>query len=204
MAAINRPVSERVLVVHEQEESRGLICDALTSASYVTQQTASGREAITMARRERPKVVVLGVSLREICGYEVCRALRAEFGHDLSIIFVSGMRTESYDRVAGLLIGADDYLVEPFAPDELIARVEALVRRGAPRSSGTSELTTREQEVMSLLADGLTKAGIAGRLSISENTVGTHVEHIFAKLGVRNRVQAVAVAHRGQLAERPG
>jgi DNA-binding NarL/FixJ family response regulator len=203
MAAVKRRGSEQVLVVDEDEGCRRLICEALTRAGYTTQQTASGELALEMARREPPRVVLLEVRLGDICGYEVCRALREEFGHEVSVIFVSGTRTESFDRIAGLLIGADDYLVKPFAPDELVTRVRALIRRGAPIRLGLpSELTTREQEVLSLLADGLSKVEIATRLSISEKTVGSHVQHIFAKLGVRNRVQAVTLMHREELAGR--
>jgi DNA-binding response OmpR family regulator len=67
-------------------------------------------QAIEMAQRERPRVVVLEVCLPGICGYEVCRELREVFGEGLSIVFVSGTRREPHDRVAGLLLGADDYL----------------------------------------------------------------------------------------------
>jgi DNA-binding NarL/FixJ family response regulator len=192
-----------VLVVDEHDESRTLTVDVLTEAGYATRQTASGKEAIAIARRERPRVVALEVCLREICGYEVCGALRAEFGNELPVMFVSGTRTEWFDRVAGLLIGADDYLVKPFAPGELVARVGALARRGDPTAvARTSKLTRRELEVLNVLAEGLSKAGIAGRLSISEKTVATHVQNIFAKLGVQNRVQAAALAQREELAIR--
>jgi DNA-binding NarL/FixJ family response regulator len=192
-----------VLVVDEEDESRTLTVDVLTEAGYATRQTASGKEAIAIARRERPRVVALEVCLGEICGYEVCGALRAEFGNELPVMFVSGARTEWFDRVAGLLIGADDYLVKPFAPGELVARVAALARRADPTAvARTSKLTRRELEVLNVLAEGLSKAGIAGRLSISEKTVGTHVQNIFAKLGVQNRVQAAALAQREDLAVR--
>src|SRR6185503_10903081 len=136
-----------------------LTVEVLTRVGYAAIPAASGEEALKLARRQHPRVVVLEICLGEICGYEVCRTLRAEFGHDLSIIFLSATRTESFDRVAGLLIGADDYLVKPFAPDELVARVEALVRRGGPTQSvgGPSGLTRREQEVLAVLAEGLTR-----------------------------------------------
>jgi DNA-binding response OmpR family regulator len=82
---------------------------------------------------------VLDVALPGVTGYDVCRTLREEFGEELPIIFVSDERTEPLDRVAGLLMGADDYVVEPFAPAELVARVmRALARvkslRRVPRS----------------------------------------------------------------------
>ena len=122
----------------------------------------------------------------------------------MPIIFVSGDRTDSYDRVAGLMLGADDYLVKPFDPDELIARLRRSLR---PRPNGaaaatngsddrTSDLTPREREVLALLAGGRTSPQIAHELVISPRTVGTHVQHILTKLGVENRTQAAGIAHR--------
>jgi DNA-binding NarL/FixJ family response regulator len=132
-------------------------------------------------------------------GYEICRDLRELHGAGLPIIFVSGKRAESYDRVAGLLIGADDYLAKPFAPDELLARVRALLRR--TDSSDHSSLTRRELEVLRLLTHGRMQGEIAERLMISPKTVSAHIEHIHAKLGVSSRAQAVAVAFRDRLVE---
>jgi DNA-binding NarL/FixJ family response regulator len=138
-----------------------------------------------------------------ISGYGVCHALRDEFGESLPIMFVSGERTEPYDRVAGLLVGADDYLVKPFAPDELLARVRNLIGRRQPAiSSGRgapSTLTERELDVLRLLADGLDQDDIARQLFISPKTVSRHIEHILRKLSVRSRAQAVALAFRDQL-----
>jgi DNA-binding NarL/FixJ family response regulator len=105
------------------------------------------------------------------------------------------LRTEPYDRVGGLLLGADDYLAEPFAPDELLARVRRLVARSRDNSSAL-DLTKRELEILRLLASGRNQSQIAAALVIAERTVATHIQHILAKLGVHSRAQAVAVAHR--------
>ncbi len=133
----------------------------------------------------------------------MCDALRRLFGTALPIIFLSGERTEAYDRVAGFLVGADDYVVKPFAPDELLVRVRGLLRRfedRAAKSNGTgSTLTGRELEVLALLADGLEQFQIATELVISPRTVGKHIEHILAKIGARSRAQAVAIAYRDGL-----
>jgi DNA-binding NarL/FixJ family response regulator len=126
-----------------------------------------------------------------------CRELRDRFG-DLPVVIVSGERTESFDRVAGLLLGAADYIVKPFDPDELVARVRRLVVRDRPRPSATT-LTGRERDVLRLLADGLDQRRIAAELFLSPKTVATHIQHILAKLGVHSRAQAVAVAHRDGL-----
>src|SRR5919197_1356945 len=155
----------------EREELKGVF----VGAGYNVHDFATGEEALSAARERGPSVVLLEVPLPGICGYEVCRALRREFGPELPIVFVSGARTEPYDRVAGLLVGADDYVVKPYARDEVLARVRRLVNRAQPLAAGTaSKLTRREQEILRLLAVGLKQSDIARRLFISPRTVGTH------------------------------
>jgi DNA-binding NarL/FixJ family response regulator len=113
---------------------------------------------------------------------------------------MSAERTESYDRVAGFLIGADEYLTKPIAPDELVIRIERLLRRSGPVAPPVAaKLTGRELEVLSLLAEGFAAAEIAARLVISPKTVSTHIDRILVKLGVRSRAQAVALAYRREL-----
>ena len=159
------------------------------------------RRALELAERIGPAVVILDVCLPGICGYEVCRELRQRFGDELPIVFVSAARTESYDRVAGLLLGGDAYFTKPVAPDELLIHVQRLMARKRRLPTAVARtLTVREREVLRLLAEGLTPSEIAHQLVLSQKTVGTHIEHIFTKLGVRNRAQAVAVAYRDKLA----
>jgi DNA-binding NarL/FixJ family response regulator len=195
--------SSTILIVDPEKRARELAVDTLRRAGYFTLEAESGEQALEVARNERPCLVILEVCLSGICGYEACRKLREEFGDGLPIVFLSGVRKESFDRVAGLLLGADDYLAKPFAPDELVARVRGLTRRsGAPTEGVASNLTERERDVLQLLAQGLYQKEIASRLSISPSTVGTHTEHIFAKLGVHSRSQALAVAYREDLIDR--
>jgi DNA-binding NarL/FixJ family response regulator len=155
--------------------------------------------------------VLLEINLPEVSGYEVCRELRDLFGDDVAIIFLSGDRTEPYDRVAGLLLGADDYVVKPFDDDEFLARVRNALRRARSSStlnsyeSGDEEaLTSREGEVLGLLARGLDQGDIARKLFISPKTVGTHIQRVLTKLGVHSRAQAVAAAHERGLTELDG
>jgi DNA-binding NarL/FixJ family response regulator len=141
--------------------------------------------------------VLLDVVLPRLSGYEVCRRLREEFGESLPIIFMSGERTQEYDRAAGMLLGADDYLVKPFDPGEFLARIRRHAARApAPVSAERVHLTAREQEVLTLLASGLDQKQIAAELVISEKTVATHIQRLLAKLGAHSRAQAVATAHR--------
>lgn len=189
-----------VLIADEDAESRDDLARVLEAAGYDIIQVASGEEALEAVREKKPSIVLLEIPLGGLSGYEVCRALR-EQERETPIVFVSGARTESYDRVAGLLVGADDYIVKPYAPDELLTRVRHLVRRSPPPSPVTAKLTNREREVLQLLAAGLRQDDIAERLFISRKTVGTHVSNIMRKLGVRTQAQAVAVAYRDDLAE---
>jgi DNA-binding NarL/FixJ family response regulator len=191
----------RTVVADPDREVRVAMCDLLREAGHEPIALSSGEEVLDVARREPPGLVILEVCLPGICGYEVCRRLRDDHGDNVAVVFVSGTRTESHDRVAGILLGADDYLCKPLAADEFLARVARLVR--SAEATRRSELTAREREVLGLLEGGLTHKQIAGQLGISDKTVGTHVEHIFAKLGVHNRVQALALAQRHQLAPEP-
>ena len=85
----------------------------LEQCGFEVREFAAGEEALEFLRKQAPSLVLLEVRLPGICGYEVCRALRDEFGNDLPIVFVSDDRTERRDRIAGLLVGADDYLPKP-------------------------------------------------------------------------------------------
>lgn len=184
---------------------RSLVTTVLSAAGHTVREAASGEEAIERVRAEPPLLILLDVRLPGVSGYEVCRAFRDRFRDGVPIVFMSGERKEAFDRAVGLMLGADDYLMKPFSNDELLTCVRALIRRTvpAPRSFGIN-LTTRESEVLRLLAGGLTQGDIAGHLSISGKTVGTHIEHILMKLGVQSRAQAVALAYRDNLVEANG
>ena len=121
-------------------------------------------------------------------GYETCRELRDRYGETLPLVLLSGTRVEALDRVAGLLIGADDYIVKPFDPGELMARARLLIRRnGHEHRNGHSPsldtLTAREGEVLDLLAEGRSQDEIAQELFITPKTVATHIQRILGKLG---------------------
>ena len=196
--------SDRILIVDDDPAVRELVAAVLEHAGFETETAETGDQALNAVETRKPKLVLLDVRLPDMSGYSVCRALREQRPDSVPIIFLSGERTEWYDRVGGLLLGADDYIVKPFAPDELVARVRTLLRRAErPVREGPvrSNLTAREFEVLRLLADGLSQADIAARLFISSKTVATHIEHILDKLEVRSRAQAVAFAYREGLLE---
>ncbi len=193
-----------VLIADESDDSRRELTSLFESAGYQVMTVSCGSEALRAADELEPSIVLLEIPLGDLSGYEVCRALREQTS-ELPIIFVSGSRTESYDRVAGLLLGADDYVVKPYAPDELLTRVRNLVRRSPrPARVASGRLTKREGEVLQLLAHGLRPDDIAARLFITKSTVGTHVENILKKLDVQSQAQAVALAYREDLVELAG
>lgn len=192
-----RPCGE-VLLVEDDDLLREQLYGFLRGAGYAVEAAACGASALESARRRPPEVAVLDVCLPGLSGYEICRSLK-ELQPAPAVLFVSGERVQPLDRVAGLLIG-DDYLVKPFAPDELLARLRALHgRRERPAADNGRGLTRREVEVLRCLCEGLDPATIAERLVISQKTVGTHLEHIFRKLEVSSRAQAVALAFRERL-----
>jgi DNA-binding NarL/FixJ family response regulator len=200
-----------VLVVDDDPDFRTFARTLLERTGLLVEEAADANEALAAVERTPLQLVLLDVKLPHTSGYEVYRELRDLCGEGLPIIFISGERVEAYDRVAGLLLGADDYLVKPFDPDELVARVRRSIGR---RSNGRAtaepgaedllaDLTPREREVLALLAAGRSSKQIARQLVISPRTLGTHVQHILGKLNVENRTQAVAVAHRAGLVLAP-
>jgi DNA-binding NarL/FixJ family response regulator len=194
--------AETILIVDDDDGVRDLLATAMSEAGYATREAASGHEALEIVEGEVPSLVIVDVNLPGMSGYALCSILREQFGELLPIVFLSGMRTESYDRAGGILIGADDYLIKPFDPDEVVARVQRLLIRAAgPRPPVEErrlpfELTPREYEVLGLLMQGRTQGQIAKELFISPKTAATHIQHILGKLGVKSRAQAVALAAR--------
>jgi DNA-binding NarL/FixJ family response regulator len=194
-----------VLIADADASDRAVLARLLENAGYRAVEAEAGDEAVELARNIGPLAAILEIPLPNLSGYEVCGALKAEFGAAMPVIFLTGERTESYDRVAGLLLGADDYLTKPYVPGELLVRLRNLVRRRLqPATPALNHgLTRREHEILQLMAEGLRHADIAARLVISPKTVGTHSEHILRKLGVRSRAEAIAAAYRRQIVRPP-
>jgi DNA-binding NarL/FixJ family response regulator len=199
--ATSADLAGAILIADGDAPMRDELAGVFERAGFRTAQATDGHEALELLRTGPLAAAILEPSLAGVSGYEICRALRDRYGDSIPIVFVSASRTESYDRVGGLLIGGDDYIPKPFAADELVARVRRLVERLGQRvpPTITSRLTKRELEVLGLLAEGLTQAEIASKLFISQKTVGSHIERILSKLGVRSRTQAVALAFREDL-----
>jgi DNA-binding NarL/FixJ family response regulator len=189
-----------ILVVDRADDARERLVHGLTGDGLEVRVADDAETALALALDRRPGLVLTEVNLPGRCGYELLRRLRDLFGESLPIVFLSGERTESFDRVAGMLLGADDYLTKPFSEDELLARVRRLVRASAVNGANRNALlTTREREVLQLLAAGKSQREIATSLVIAPKTCAKHIERILEKLGVHSRAQAVAVAYRDEL-----
>ncbi len=127
-------MTPRVMVVEDEPALARGLCDNLVDHGFEVRHVARGDEAEAAIRAERPDVVVLDLLLPGRSGLDVLRALRA--GGDATPVLVLTARSEVVDRVVGLELGADDYLGKPFAFQELIARVRALLRRTSVRADG--------------------------------------------------------------------
>jgi DNA-binding NarL/FixJ family response regulator len=188
---------DEILVADDDPDSRRAIAEALSRAGHAAVTAADGDEALAIAEHDRPALVITEVLLPGASGYELCHAVKDWYGDRVPVILISDRRTEPADRVAGLLIGADDYVAKPVLPGELVVRVRHLLTgHGAGELNGIEKLTPRERDVMTLLAEGRSQVEIAERLFITQRTVAKHVEHILSKLRVHTRAQAVALALR--------
>jgi len=118
-----------VLLVEDERKLRDLVRSYLERAGFTVLSTESGAEAITLAASAAPDIVVLDLGLPDVSGETVAREVRAAAA--TPILMLTAKATEE-DRIAGLELGADDYVTKPFSPRELVLRVQAILRRGAP------------------------------------------------------------------------
>src|SRR5712671_1336555 len=122
-------MTSRILIVEDDPDIAELVARYLDKAGFVTERAATGRDALTSIGARMPDLMVLDLMLPQVDGFEVCRAVRAhEVTAALPIIMLTA-RAEESERIVGLELGADDYLAKPFSPNELVARVRALLRR---------------------------------------------------------------------------
>jgi DNA-binding response OmpR family regulator len=122
----------RVLIVEDDADIAGLISHYLDKAGYATEVIGDGGRALTAARETPPDLIVLDLMLPGMNGLEICKALRADTRTAALPIIMLTARGEESERILGLDVGADDYVVKPFSPNELMARVRALLRRASP------------------------------------------------------------------------
>lgn len=181
-------MGKKVLVVEDESKIVRLVRDYLKAAGFQVVVAYTGEEALVAFRHERPDIVVLDLMLPEMDGLDVARAMRKE--SDVPIIMLTA-RVEEADRVAGLELGADDYVTKPFSPRELVARVRAVLRRVKGRTApklirvGEVEIDTERRTVK-----------VAGRpveLTATEfellTVLARHPGRVFTRLHLLEQVQ---------------
>ncbi|MYW67675.1 response regulator [Streptomyces sp. SID8379] len=159
MTTGNTPAPARILVVDDDPEVRSAVEDALTVEGYRVTAVADGQRALSALARSEPDAVVLDVMMPVLDGLAVCRRMRA-IGDRTPVLVLTALDSVS-ERVDGLDAGADDYLVKPFALDELTARVRALLRRAAPEPEPDDPLSYGD-----LVLDPATRTGRRGGRTI--------------------------------------
>lgn len=196
-----------ILLVEDDEDIREMVAGYLENEGYRVVEADCGRQALAYAERDNPDLIVLDIVLPDMTGFEVCVTVRKRF--DMPIVYMS-CKDEAEDIVKGLTLGGDDYVTKPFDPQVLVTRVKAGLRRyrgmggggrtekmafAIPAEQILQALTKREEEIMELIARGLTNEEIARQLSVSVGTVKWFNTQIFSKLDVKSRAQAIAKMH---------
>jgi DNA-binding NarL/FixJ family response regulator len=206
---------KKILIVDDDITLRTALIRYLENRGYSVQNASSGVEAMDLFEQNPPDLVVSDVMMPEMDGLEFCRRLRnTRSGQLVPFIFLSS-RKDVDDRIQGHKMGADDYLVKPFEPRELVAKIEAQLERSrrihseivrlmqhseaAAEPSNTATptplpLTPAEEKVFWEVIQGFTNKQIGDRLFVSPRTVQTHLSNILSKLHLENRSQLIRFA----------
>ena len=202
----------RILLVDDNPK---YLEDVLPFYGYEVICATGGRQALEILSSESAvDIVLLDVMMPDIDGWETLKAIRNNpVSRNVPVIMVTAVNDDK-KMVSGLKIGADDYIVKPFILPNLLARIEAVLRRAkTPQVTAVSNnvtinqinsvnsLTSREKDVLLLVTQGESNKSIANKLVLSEVTVKSHLNSIFKKLNVTNRTQAVLVAMQMHLVE---
>ena len=212
----------RVLLADDQRvvrEGLGTLLGLLEGIELVG-TAADGEEALELVARHDPDVVLMDLRMPRCDGTEAIRRMRERGARTRAIALTT--YADDASVLGALRAGARGYLTKDAGAEDIRAAIAAVARGeaaldpavqhhvlaaavgGADAAALPDALTAREAEVLGLIADGLSNAEIAERLVVSGATVKSHVNHIFAKAGVRDRAQAVAYAYRHGLAAPPG
>lgn len=207
---------KRILIVDDDITLRTALIRYLRNRGYAVEDAGSGAEALLRFEQAPPDLVVSDVVMPEMDGLEFCRRLRAsQSGQLVPFIFLSS-RKEVNDRIQGHQMGADDYVVKPFDPKELIAKIEAQLERSRRIHSEILRLTQQSQQAASEatpaanlnplpltpaeakvfweVIQGYTNKQIGDRLFVSPRTVQTHLSNILSKLQLESRSQLIRYA----------
>ncbi len=156
------------MIVEDDKKTASLVALYLEREGFETVIAHDGRQALELAGRHKPIFVILDLMLPLLDGWEVCRQLRQS--SDVPILILSA-REEEVDRVSGLTLGADDYVVKPFSPREVVARVKAILRRGRLRQAEDKGILSHEGLVLDLERRKVTLEGASVLLTPHEFTL---------------------------------
>ncbi len=154
-----------ILLVDDEDNLRSMLDAALSHHGFAVDPAPNGRTAIEKALAAAPDLILLDVMMPDLDGFEVCRRLRAD-GVKTPILFLTA-KDATEDKVRGLTLGGDDYLTKPFSLEELVARVNALLRRSGTESASSAVLTYADL-ILDDDAHRVTRAGVEIRLSPTE------------------------------------
>lgn len=193
-----------ILVVDDNPK---FLADALPMYGYEVTVANDGLEALKILMNKTFDLILLDVMMPNMDGWDTLKAIRKNKNTQYIPVIMITAVSEDQKVVSGLKIGADDYIVKPFILPNLLARVEAVLRRSKwqqeaqPKQEKTLNkdvsidvLTPKEKEVLALVAQGASNQEIADKLFVRDVTVKTHLNSIFKKLKVTNRTQAVLLA----------
>ena len=201
----------KILIIDDNPK---LLEDALPMYGYDVEVATDGLMGLKLLNDENSAfdIVILDVVMPNLDGWETLKTIREnDKTKHVPIIMLTAVN-EDNKQISGLKFGADDYITKPFILPNLLARIEALLRRSKwshqkrhasalpfVTSEPISPLTLREKEILTLVAKGASNADIADKLFVREVTVKTHLNSIYKKLNVDNRVQAVLLAIQTQI-----
>jgi phosphate regulon transcriptional regulator PhoB len=127
----------KILIVEDDRDIVEMVEYNLREEGYATVSALNGEDGVNSARKERPDLIILDIMLPVMDGFEVCRALKSDEATARIPIIILSAKSQETDKVVGLELGADDYVTKPFSPRELIARIRAIMRRGAEQQAGS-------------------------------------------------------------------
>ncbi len=191
------------------DDNPKLIRDVLPMYGYHTESAVDGVQGLEFLEKNYKNIdlVLLDIMMPKMDGWETLKKIRENKNFNTIPVIMLTAVDEDYKQISGLKIGADDYIIKPFVLPNLLARIEALIRRSnwnkdkktintvsAKTSENIAKLTQRELEILKMVSAGATNADIAEKLFVKEVTIKTHLNSIYKKLNVENRVQAVLLA----------
>ncbi|NJR32845.1 response regulator transcription factor [Chamaesiphon polymorphus] len=204
MKAVGGKDRKRLLLIDDDPNLILLVRDYLEFRGYEVLTADNGKEALHLLSQHLPDMIICDIMMPEMDGYALIENVRQDQRTSwIPVLFLSA-RGQSQDRIKGLNLGADVYMVKPFEPEELVAQVESSLKQtnrlllhtdgmgddSSPiQVPATVELTPTELKVVQLVARGLANREIAQQMNVSQRTIESHVSNMLGKTGLSNRTE---------------